>query len=169
MRPGNENHISSGDRPISGDLDSLNGLQLTSNAQHTIHIVEQSWIPWIVFSDQWNAANAHNLALLSTLSYADQLADEKGFIPRTGEPGKGQAIADFFEQSLHAQESRSVPGTRSLPLLTRSVRRGDHFQDLRFWDAGVIQPDGPANTDPQAVAVRSRDHILRSGPTLPRC
>ena len=152
-----EKNISTGERTIAGDVDALVGLQLTSNGQHKIQVMQHAWVPWLVFSDQWNAANSYNLSLLSDLAYRSQKARNDG-VPVDSE---SKDIFNFFRDDLAQKKSRIYPDG-DFPLLTRSVRRGDHFQDLRFWDAGVIQPDGSGNSDPQAFAVRSRDQILIS-------
>lgn len=64
--------ISDGSWPIVGDLDRIKQYQLTSNGTHTIRIREESLVPWLSYLRQWNAANAYNLALMSSAAYLQQ-------------------------------------------------------------------------------------------------
>ena len=71
----NQRLISDGSRPIFGDLDRIRGYQMTSNGSHTIQIREESWVPWLSYLYQWNAAALKRRADLA----ADREIDAQRF------------------------------------------------------------------------------------------
>jgi hypothetical protein len=124
-----------------------------SDAETVLQVEKAVPQPWLPFGDAWNVCDAYNLCLFSDLTYRKQEADDASERFRVGTPPREPenrgiskiraGLESGRPQSIDLVSSDIAPGGE-LPLMTRTVPEGEHFQDLRFWDSNQIGTDREA-------------------------
>lgn len=113
----------------------------------------RAWVLMLEHSPEYNLGNAHNLALMAHLAYADGKANEAsaerikqqaaGYVPTANE--RAHSIEHFFVEQMQ-DLSRLPYGINALSKITlvKDVSYRDRYETPKFIDATELGPNGEA-------------------------